>query len=150
MAAGDASGEGDVRFRMTDANRGIMTKVFESRTEPLDVSTDPRQQLIIPMSGAKVGQDDLIVFELEVDADTTFDYGLSTVRIPITVLALATGQKTATYLTHKDFRTSDMTPLAANGWAEVGSYTVPAQQEVRLGHEIPDNSRLYINITTTA
>jgi len=149
MAAGDPSGEGDLRIRFTDANRGIMTKVFESRTEVLDVSTDPRQQLLVPISPVTLGQDDLIIMEVKADADTTFDKDLSTVRVPITVMSTATGQKTATNLIYSDFSAADTTLTGAT-WIEVGSYTVPAQQKVKLGQEIPDNSRIYINITTTA
>lgn len=142
MAAAD---EGMMRIRFTDANRGVMTKVFESRTEPLDVATDPRQQLILPMSGGVVGQDDLVILEVNADLATSMDYGLSTVRIPVTVLATATGQKTATYLVHADFTSVDVT-LPAGTWVEVGTYTIPAQQKLRLGHEIPDNSRIYLEI----
>lgn len=144
-----ASDEGMLRLRFTDANRGIMTKVFESRTEPLDVAVDPRQQLILPMSGAVVGQDDLVILEINADVATSMDYGLSTVRIPVTVLATATGQKTATYLVHADFNLQDVN-LAEHTWVEIGAYTIPAQQKLRLGHEIPDNSRLYIELEEIA
>lgn len=144
-----ATDHGMLRLRFADANRGVMTKVFESRTEPLNVSTDPRQQLILPMSGALVGQDDVVILEVNVDTTSSMDYGLSTVRIPITILATATGQKTATYLVHKNFVAADVT-LTADTWIEVGSYTVPAQQKLRLGHEIPDNSRVYINMVENA
>lgn len=144
-----ATDSGMFRLRFTDANRGVMTKVFESRTEPLGISTDPRQQLILPMSNAIVGQDDLVVLEINVDTTSSLDYGLSTVRIPITVLATATNQETATYLVHKDFVAADVT-LTADTWIEVGSYTVPAQQKLRLGHEIPDNSRIYIDMVENA
>lgn len=148
MTAGDASGEGLIRIRFTDANRGVMTKVFESRTEVLDVSTDPRQQLLVAVSGVTLGQDDLIILEIKGDSATTFDKDLSSVRIPVTVLSTATGQKTATDLVYADFSTEDTT--VADTWTEVGSYTVPAQQKIKLGKEIPDNSRIYINVTTTA
>lgn len=144
-----ATDEGDVRIRFTDANRGIMTKVFESRTEPLDVATDPRQQLLLPMSGVTLGQDDLVILECNVDTTSSMDYGLSTVRIPVTVMSTATGQRTATYLTHGDFAAADTT-LTADIWVEIGSYTVPAQQKIKLGHEIPDNSRVYISMTENA
>lgn len=144
-----ATDNGNLRVRMTDANRGIMTKVFESRTEPLNVATDPRQQLIVPMSGSMVGQDDLVILEVKVDTTSSMDYGLSTVRIPITVLATATGQKTATYLVHADFTTDDVT-LTAGTWVEVGAYEIPAQQKLKLGHEIPDNSRVYIDMVENA
>lgn len=144
-----ATDEGDVRIRFTDANRGIMTKVFESRTEPLDVSTDPRQQLLLPMSGVTLGQDDLIILECNVDTTSEIDYGLSTIRIPVTVMSTATGQRTATYLVHADFVAADVT-LTADTWIEIGSYTVPAQQKIKLGHEIPDNSRIYITMLETS
>lgn len=148
MAAGDASGEGIVRIRFTDANRGVMTKVFEARTEDLDVSTDPRQQPLVAMSGIALGQDDLIILEIKGDSATTFDKDLSRVSIPITVLSTATGQRTPTNLVYSDFSAADTT--VADTWTEVGAYTIPAQQKVRMGKEIPDNSRIYINVTTTA
>lgn len=144
-----AADEGTLRIRFTDANRGVMTKVFESRSEVLDVSTDPRQQLLVAMAGVTLGQDDLVILEYNADTTTEIDFGLSTIRIPVTILSTATGQKTATYLTHSDFVEADVT-LTADTWIEVGAFVVPAQQKLKIGHEIPDNSRIYVSILETA
>lgn len=141
-----SSDEGTFRVRFTDANRGVMTKVFEARSETLDISADPRQQLLMPVSGVTLGQDDLMILEFDADVATTLDAGIaSTLRIPITMMSMATGQRTATYLTLPEFTTANIT-LPAETWTEIGVYVVPAQQKIKIGHEIPDNSRIYFEM----
>lgn len=143
-----ASDEGDVRIRFADASRSNLRKVFEGPTEALDISTDPRQQLIVPLSKESLHEDDLLIVEVKVGTASSADYGLSTVRIPITKRNKATGQETPTYLRDSDLRSADVT--LATTWTELGSYTVSAQEDVKLGHRIPDNSRVYISFTENA
>jgi hypothetical protein len=144
-----ASDEGDVRIRFADASRSNLRKIFEGPTESLDIATDPRQQLIVPLSKESIHEDDLLIVEVKVGTASTADYGLSTVRIPITKRNKSTGQETPTYLRDSDLRSADVT-LTANVWVELGSCTVSAQEDLKLGHRIPDNSRVYISFTENA
>jgi len=144
-----ATDEGDVRIRFADASRSNMRKIFEAQTEALDISTDPRQQIIVPFSGETIHEDDLLIVEVNVGTTSSADYGLSTVRIPITKRNKATGQETPTYLRDSDLRSADVT-LTGSTWIELGKYTISAQESVKLGHRIPDNSRIYLSMTENA
>lgn len=144
-----ATDDGDVRIRFADASRSNMRKIEEWQTEVLDVSTDPRQQPIVPFSKANIHEDDLLIVEVNVGTTSSADYGLSTVRIPITKKNKATGQETPTYLRDSDLRSADVT-LTADTWIELGVYTVSAQESIKLGHRIPDNSRVYMSFTENA
>ncbi len=145
-----ASDEGDVRIIAQDANGSTRVKIFEAPTEILDANTTLRDQLIVPyVYKQKMNEDDQMVVEVKVGTASTADYGLSSVRIPITRLNKATGQLTPTYLRDSDFRSADVT-LTANTWVTLGTYTVGAQETVVLGHAVPDNSRIYISFTENA
>lgn len=144
-----ASDEGDVRIIFADADEGNRRKVWEGPTEKLDVATDPRQQLIVPFSGQTLHQDDLLIVEVKVGTASTADYGLSTVQIPITRLNKSTKQETPTFLRDSDIRSADVT-LTASTWVELGRYTVSAQEAIKLGHRIPDNSTMYMSFTENA
>ncbi len=144
-----ASDEGDVRIVFSDAQESRKVKMFEAATEILDANTTLQDQLIVPFSGETIHEDDLMKVEVKVGTASSADYGLSTVRIPITRRNKSTGIETATYLRDSDFRAADVT-LTANTWVVLGTYTVSAQEDVKLGHRIPDNSRIYISFTENA
>ena len=144
-----ATDEGDVRIRFADASRSNMRKIFEAPTEALDISTDPRQQLIMPFSKENLHEDDILIVEVKVGTTSSADYGSSIVRIPVTKHNKATGQETPTYLRDSDLRAADVT-LTADTWIELGTYTISAQESLKLGHRIPDNSRIYLTMTENA
>lgn len=144
-----ASDEGDVRIIFTDASESRREKVFEAQTEILDANTTLRDQLIVPFSAETIHEDDIVKVEVKVGVASTADYGLSTVRIPITKRNRATGQETPTFLRDSDLRAADVTLTAAT-WVVLGSYTISAQEDLKLGHRIPDNSRVYISFTENA
>ena len=143
-----ASDEGDVRVRFSDASRGNLRKIFEAPTELLDASALMSEQLLVPYSKENIHEDDLLIVEVKVGTASSADYGLSTLRIPITKRNKATGQETPTFLRDSDIRSADVT--LATTWTELGSYTVSAQESLKLGHKIPDNSRAYISFTENA
>jgi hypothetical protein len=143
-----ASDEGDVRIIFSDASNSNRRKVFEGPTERLDISTDPRQQIIVPLSADVLHQDDTLIVEVKVGTASSADYGLSTVQIPITKLNKGTKQETPTFLRDSDLRAADVT--LATTWTVLGTYTVSAQEALKLGHRIPDNSRAYISFTENA
>ena len=144
-----ATDEGDVRIRFGDASRDRMDKVFEAPTEDLDGSTDPRQQLIVSFSKENLHEDDLMIIQVKVLTTSSADYGLSRLKIPITKINHATKKETPTYLRDSDFRSADVT-LTAGQWDELGVYTVSAQESIKLGHRVPDNSRIYMSFTENA
>lgn len=143
------SDEGDVRIRFSDASRGNLRKVFEAPTELLDASALMSEQLLVPYSKETIHEDDLLIVEVNVGTTSSADYGLSTVRIPITKRNKATGQETPTFLRDSDIRSADVT-LTGGAWVELGTYTISAQESLKIGHKIPDNSRAYIKFTENA
>ena len=144
-----ATDEGRVRIRFADASRSNMRKVFESTTRKLDISTDPRQQIIVPFSKRTLHEDDLMIVGVNVKTTSSADYGLSTVDIPVTIMNIATKQETPISIEDTDLRSADVT-LTADTWVELGVYTVSAQESLKLGHRIPDNSRIYVSFTENA
>jgi len=141
--------EGDFRITKTDASETVRQVLFEGPSEQLDVSTDPRQQIIVPMSLATLREDDKLLIEYKTGTATTVDYGNSTVRIPIRRRNVRTGNVADSYLRHSNFASADVS-VGANSWVKIGSYTVPAQEEIRIGQAIAENSRIYVNLVETA
>lgn len=142
--------EGSVRIIFSDADETVRNTIEEYPTEALDISTDPRQQLIQSKSVASVGEDDKITLSVKLVAASSIDYGLSQIRIPVTVKNLGTGVVYEKTLRHADFAVADTVVSAANTWTVVGSYTVPPQQRIKLGWNIVNNSRVYILLTESA
>ncbi len=142
------SDEGDVRIIFADASQSNRRKVFEGPTERLDASTLQSEQVIVPLSTERVHQDDVIIVEVKVGTASTADYGLTKIQIPITKLNKSTKQETPTYLRDSDLRSADVT--LGTTWTVLGTYTVSAQESVKLGHRIPDNSRIYIALVENA
>lgn len=144
-----ASDEGDVRIIFADASSSNRRKVFEAPTERLDLSALQSEQIIVPLSKENLHQDDVLIVEVKVGTASTADYGLSKIQIPITKLNKSTGIETPTYLRDSDLRSADVT-LSANAWVTLGTYTVSAQEAVKLGQRIPDNSRVYMEFIENA
>jgi hypothetical protein len=101
------------------------------------------------MSRASLREDDKILIEYKTGAATSVDYGLSTVRIPIRRRNVRTGNVADSFLRHSDFAAADA-PVGANSWIKIGSYTIPAQEEVRVGQSIAENSRIYVDLVENA
>jgi len=140
------SDPGDVRIRFSDANRNNLRKIWEGPSELLDSSALMTEQLIVPFSNETLHEDDLFIVEYKATVATSADYllaGTTTIiRIPITKLSKSTGQETPTFLRDSDLRSADVT--LPTTWTEFGVYTVSAQESLKLGHRIPDNSRMYM------
>jgi hypothetical protein len=141
--------EGDFRIVKTDASETVRQVLFEAASELLDISEDPRQQIIVPMSMATLREDDKLLIEYKTATATTVDYGLSTVRVPIRRRNVRTGNVADSYLRHSNFASADTT-VAANTWVKIGSYTIPAQEELRIGQAIAENSRIYVALVENA
>ncbi|MDD4482687.1 MAG: hypothetical protein PHP18_05665 [Bacilli bacterium] len=143
------SDEGEFRIVRTDASETQREVLYACATELLDISTDPRQKQIIAQSMAGLMQDDKLKLELKVATATTVDYGLSTMQIPVRIKNMRTKSVYETFFRHGDFATADVT-VPANKWTEIGSYTVKAQESLKIGHSIAENSRIYIALVENA
>ncbi len=145
-----ASGEGAVRIIFQDASGTRQDVVFgEVRTEPLDVSTDPRQLPQVPFGrNVPLGQDDVLVVQMKGDSATTVD-NTSTIRIPVTIQNIKTGVMRETYLTGADLGLSATDVAVATTFTQIGSYTVNAQERLQLGHRTQVNSQIYASLAYT-
>lgn len=139
-----ATDEGEIRIQFTDNDRENVRTLWEGRTETLDISTDKRQQVQMPFfGGAQISEDDKMIVQFKADTTTTMDYGSSTIRIPITRFNKATKTETPTYLVDANLRSLDVA-FTAGEWKDIGVYTVGAQKALKLGHELADNSQIFI------
>lgn len=157
MAAGDAAGEGSMRLLFTDSSETDQKQIESFATQVLDLSTDPRQLQVLPMSQGSVGEDDKILMQVKLYAngdiatDPTESATHSLVRVPVTFKNTSTGNVYEGVLTSADFNptAANYSPLAGK-WLTVGEYVVPAQLRVRLGVAIADNSRIRCEFKTAA
>lgn len=148
-----ASGEGKIRIIYADLNEGTRDKVFESRTEPLDVSTDPRQMRQVgkvekPNWPNGIDEDDQLILEMKGDSATTVD-NTSVIRIPIRRKNKRTGQVEDDELTGSDFGLTASDVAIGTGWTKVGAYSVAAQEQVKVGKQNYDNSQIYMQMAYT-
>lgn len=158
MAAGDDSAEGRLRLVFSDASQTEKRVIAEYATLTLDISTDPRQQIIVPMSAGFISEDDLLIMEFyptsaagDVATDPTESATHSLVRVPITVKNVRTGNKYEKVLTSADFNAAATNyTCAQNTWTAIGTVTVSAQEQIKLGFAIADNSRISIDLLTAA
>lgn len=151
------SDEGEVRITFTDASEGNKQFVMEGSTERLRcrvaagaVEADARKYLVMAKSKAALEEDDKILLEFKPVTATEVDYGLTIIEIPVTIRNKRTGAVYERTLRHGDFATGDVTSIAANKWTIIGTYTVSAQEQVKLGWNIAENSRVYIKLEETA
>ena len=158
MAAGDATAEGRVRIIFSDASQTEKRVIQEYATQTLDLATDPRQLISIPMSAGLISEDDLLIMEFyptaaagDVATDPTESATHSLVRIPVTIKNVRTGNKYERVLTSKDFNAAATNyTCPVNTWTAIGTVTVSAQEQLKLGYMIADNSRVRIELKTAA
>lgn len=158
MAAGDDSAEGRIRLVFSDASQTEKRVIAEFASQVLDISTDPRQMPIVPMSAGLISEDDLLIMEFmpvsgagDVATDPTESATHSLVRIPVTVKNVRTGNKYEKMLTSADFNAVAANyTCAQNAWTVIGTVTVSAQEQLKLGYAIADNSRIMIDLLTAA
>lgn len=139
--------EGEIRIVFSDASETNKRVIMQASTEQLDVSTDPRQQLILAKSKDYLQEDDKMIMEMSAMAATSVDYTatetFTKIRVPVTIRNKRTGTVFEKILRHPDFASADVTISTANQWTIIGTYTCGAQEEVKLGWNIAENSRLY-------
>lgn len=144
MTATDA---GDIRIVKTDASETVRQVLYETGSEIAVLgATDPRLAPIVPMSQATLREDDKILVEYKTGTASQITGASSSARIPIRRKNVRTGNVAESFLRSSDVFAAGATVIAANGWITIGSYTIPAQEELRLGQSIAENSRLYFNL----
>lgn len=151
------SDEGEVRITFTDASEGNKQFIMEGSTERLRcrvaagaVEADARKYLIMPKSKAALEEDDKILIEFKPTVETEVDYGLSVIELPVTIRNKRTGAVYERTLRHGDFATGDVTAIPADKWTVLGTYVISAQEQVKLGWNIAENSRIYMKLEETA
>lgn len=151
------SDEGEVRITYTDASEANKSFVMEASTERLrcrtaagTVEADARKYLVLAKSKALLEEDDKILLEFKPTVATEVDYGETTIELPVTIRNKRTGTIHERTLRHSDFATADVTNIAANKWTIIGTYTVSAQEQVKIGWNIAQNSRVLMQLEETA
>lgn len=147
--------EGSIRIVFQDASGTRRDVVFgEVRTEPLraaaagSVATDPRTLLQVPAGASTLEEDDKLVVEIKTDSASTVDGG-STIRIPVRIQNKKTGVVRETYLVAADLGMSATDITTATTFTTMGSYTVNAQERLKLGHATQVNSQILMTLLWT-
>jgi len=144
MVATDA---GDIRIVKTDASETVRQVLYETGSEIAVLgATDPRLSPIVPMSQASLREDDKILVEYKTGTASQVTGATSSFRLPIRRKNVRTGNVAESFLRSSDVFAAGAVTIAANGWVTIGSYTVPAQEEIRVGQSIAENSRLYVSL----
>ena len=147
MAATDA---GDIRIVKTDASETVRVVLFETASEiALLGKTDPRLAPIVPMSQAALREDDKLLIEYRTGTATSVAKATSAVRIPIRKRNVRTGNVAESFLRASDVFAANVT-VPANSWYKIGTYTVKAQEEIKIGQSIAENSKLYVELVESA
>ena len=144
MTATDA---GDIRIVKTDASETVRQLIYECPSETAVLgATDPRLGPIVPMSQASFREDDKILVEYKTGTATQVTGATSSIRLPIRRKNVRTGNITESFLRTGDVFAAGAVTVAASTWVKIGSYTIAAQEEVKVGQTIAENSRLYFNL----
>lgn len=147
---------GNLNLYFADASKSRKDFIWGETTARLAASSsDPRIQPLVPFSNATLKEDDIMIVAVKADAQGSIDSG-TTLQIPVTIKNVTTGVERATFLRTPDFTTMagaaiDTTDITTNGTAETDmvKYTVKAQERVKLGHRIAENSRAYASLVYT-
>lgn len=160
MAAGDLNvftGIWDARLVYADAGETKRDVVWQgskaacmadsSISGAVLTQPDPRKLPIVPKTKGFLSEDDKLILEIYNSATDTYDNddndAEATIRIPITIRNVKTGVVRETELMSKDFSGSDVACVASE-WTKILTYTVGAQEQVKLGHAIAENSRIFL------
>jgi len=144
MVATDA---GDIRIVKTDASETVRQVLYETGSEIAVLgASDPRLSPIVPMSLAGLREDDKLLIEYKTGTASQVTGASSAARIPIRRRNVRTGNVAESFLRSSDVFAAGAVVIAASSWVTIGSYTVPAQEEIRIGQTIAENSRLYFNL----
>ena len=160
MTAGDASAEGMIRLVASDASETAKVQIERYATQILDPTDgDPRVLPTVLLSPKILNYADKLILEympLEAEGDVATDPTESDthslVRVPVSIKNITTGNVFSTFLTSYHFNPSatNYTGLAVGTWAKIGEYSISAQEQLRVGHKLADNSKIRIELKTSA
>lgn len=144
MAATDP---GDIRIVKTDASETVRVVLYETASEIAVLGgSDPRLAPIVPMSQAALREDDKLLVEYKTGTATSVTGATSSARIPIRKRNVRTGNVAESFLRATDVFAAGKVDVPANSWYKIGSYTVKAQEEIKLGQSIAENSKLFFDL----
>lgn len=149
------TGEGAVRIVFQDASGTRRDVVYgETRTEALraaaqsTTATDPRVMQQVPAGAAVLEEDDKLVVEMKGDAATVVD-NTAVIRIPVRIQNKKTNVVRETFLTGADLGLSATNVDVLTTFTTVGSYTINAQERLKLGHATQVNSQILMCLMYT-
>ena len=144
MVATDA---GDIRIVKTDASETVRVVLYETASEIAVLGgSDPRLAPIVPMSQAALREDDKLLVEYKTGTATQVTGASSSARIPIRKRNVRTGNVAESFLRATDVFAAGAVTIPANSWFKIGSYTVKAQEEIKIGQSIAENSKLFFDL----
>ena len=142
-----ATDDGDIRIVKTDASETVRQVLFETGSEIAVLGgSDPRLSPIVPMSQATFREDDKLLIEYKTGTASQITGANCSIRIPIRRRNVRTGNVAESFLRSSDVSAAGVTAIAASSWVMIGSYTIPAQEEVKVGQSIAENSRFYADL----
>lgn len=135
----------DIRLIYGDAGETRMDSVFEANGVRLNPggttpTTDPRLLPIVPKTKGSLAEDDKLFLYAKSVSSVNFDTN-SDVEVPVAVRNVKTKVVSEKVLRTADFYASDVT-MVAGVWTKIGYYTIGAQEELKIGHAIAENSRI--------
>ena len=138
------AGEGNKRAMKTVS--GAVAKGDASVAGAVLTQSDPRKLPIVQKTKKALGEDSKILIEVKNSVADVFDNGDNdaeeALRIPITILDTETGDIEETFLRSKDCTGGDTTCIV-DEWTKLLTYTVKAQNRVKIGHGIAEDSKLF-------
>ena len=145
-----ATAEGMVRIYASDPSETVKNLIWEGRTETLDVSTDPRQQVQVAKHMQRLPQDWKLFIEMKADSSTFVDSTSTTIRVPVRIMTLATKMIRDADLVASDFGLTATDVTINTTFTRMGTqYTVNAGEVLSVGKQDYNNSQLYMNLTYT-
>ena len=105
-------------------------------------TTDPRLLPILAKTKGALEEDDKLIIYGRPTTTTNFDTN-GELEIPVTIQNIKTKVVSAKVLERADFFTSDVA-MTVNIWNKIGSYTITAQERLKIGQAIAENSRIRV------
>ena len=146
----------DYRLRLVyaDASETRMDVVFEADGNSLNpgrvaynAAFDPRQLPIVPKTAGALAEDDKLIVYGYFDSTGTVDVSDTRMLVPVSIRNVKTGVVSEKVLKTSDLLgTSDITISSASTWTKLGSYTVSAQEQLKIGHQVAENSRIQMSL----
>ena len=168
MAANDPAAVflGTYRMVHLDANDNAIAELLEKLAAEFGAVTVTSAVMTDPQTMPKVKkrkstilrEDDKLLIRIKAVGSEVIDVShlKATVRVPVTFKNKRTGvvyEKTMKYADFTDLLVAggDVAALAAKQWYDWITYTIPAQSEMKLGHELQDvrvDSALLLHLDT--